>query len=75
MAPHQSFDKKSWKASVTERLTDWRERMSIIGANSVYAFLSGATLWPVVEAAQAGQPTAYMALPGSRGNQIRVTAA
>ena len=67
MAPQQAFDKESWKAKVSERLTNWRERMSAIGANSVYAFLSAATLWPVVEAVQAGQAAAYMALGGVLG--------
>ena len=67
MATQTSFDQKTWKERVAERLTNWRAKMSQLGAHSVYAFLSTATLWPVVEAAQSGHTAALMALGGVLG--------
>ena len=56
------FDIESWKTTVKERLRGWKERMNRAGVNSLYGFLSAATLWPVVEAARAGEWAALTAL-------------
>jgi len=57
-----AFDLSVWKAKVAERMEDWRPRMQRAGANSIYAFLSAATLWPVVEAARGGEWAAIAVL-------------
>lgn len=57
-----AFDLDTWKERTRERLRDWKPRMERAGVNSVYAFLSAAALWPVVEAAQAGNWAAVAAL-------------
>ncbi|MGH8068217.1 MAG: SUMF1/EgtB/PvdO family nonheme iron enzyme [Candidatus Entotheonellia bacterium] len=64
MAAEESFTQEAWKANIAERLQDWRSRMQQQGAPSVYAFLSAATLWPVVEAARGGEWTALTVLGG-----------
>jgi formylglycine-generating enzyme required for sulfatase activity len=56
------FDLETWKTKVSERLKNWRSRMNQVGATSTYAFLSAATLWPVVEAARGGEWAALAAL-------------
>jgi hypothetical protein len=58
------FDFETWKMKLAERLQGWRSRMQHVGTNSVYAFLSATTLWPVVEAAQKGEWAAFSALGG-----------
>lgn len=58
------FDLETWKATVAQRLQHWRSRMQQVGVDSVYAFLSAATLWPVVEKAHAGDWSALAALGG-----------
>jgi hypothetical protein len=45
-------------------LQHWRSRLQQHDAPSVYAFLSAATLWPVVEAARGGDWTALTVLGG-----------
>ncbi|MGH8057847.1 MAG: hypothetical protein ACREOH_11530, partial [Candidatus Entotheonellia bacterium] len=57
-----SFDLETWRVTASERLQHWRSRMQQAGVSSVYAFLSAATLWPVVEKAQAGDWSAVTAL-------------
>jgi hypothetical protein len=59
-----AFDLDTWKEQVGERLQGWRPRMQRAGVNSAYAFLSAAALWPVVEAARAGDWAALSALGG-----------
>ena len=61
-----AFDEKTWKEKIKERLTDWKGRMERAGVNSAYAFISAATLWPVVEAAKGGEWAALTALGGCR---------
>lgn len=56
------FDLETWKAKLNERLQGWRPRMRKTGVASIYAFLSAAALWPVVEAARAGDWGALTAL-------------
>ena len=57
-----SFDLTTWKASLATRLRGWLPRMQQAGVTSVYAFVSAASLWPVVEAAQHGEWAAAAAL-------------
>ncbi len=57
-----TFDRNFWQQRVRERLRGWRERWQRAGVSSVYAFLSAATLWPVVEAFREGHIAALMAL-------------
>ena len=64
MAAEESFTQEAWKANIAERLQHWRSRLQQQGAPSVYAFLSAATLWPVVEAARGGKWTALTVLGG-----------
>jgi prophage maintenance system killer protein len=64
MPSEEAFTQRTWKAKLSGRLQDWRARMQQYGAPSVYAFLSAATLWPVVEAARDGEWTALTALGG-----------
>ncbi|MEW5869481.1 MAG: SUMF1/EgtB/PvdO family nonheme iron enzyme [Chloroflexota bacterium] len=49
------FDLDTWKAQLAQRLPGWRARMQRAGVDSVYAFISAAALWPVVEAARGGE--------------------
>ncbi|MGE0680806.1 MAG: hypothetical protein AB7P69_07840 [Candidatus Binatia bacterium] len=58
------FDLTTWKATVRERLTNWRQRMQGFGVNSVYGSLCAMTLWPVVQAATGEDISAGMALGG-----------
>jgi hypothetical protein len=62
------FDLETWKAKVAVQLQDWRSRMKQAGAKSIYAFLSTASLWPVVEAARGGEWAALTALGGVVAN-------
>ena len=57
-----SFDEPTWKARLSERLRGWRERFASSGAQSVYGFLCGATLWPVAMAVKDGDLTALVKL-------------
>jgi len=57
-----TFDLSVWKERIQERLRGWRERMQDSGVNSLYGFLCTMTLWPVAEAARAGNWTALVAL-------------
>jgi len=57
-----AFDEQSWKEQVAERLQGWWGRWKRSGAHSLYAFISAAVLWPVVEAAQRGENTALAML-------------
>jgi formylglycine-generating enzyme required for sulfatase activity len=59
-----AFDLNTWKQKVNERLQDWKPRMEKAGANSVYAFLAAASVWPVVEASRSGEWAAMAALGG-----------
>ncbi len=60
-----SFDFNSWKQQLPTRLQGWRQRMGSFGINSIYATLCAASLYPVIEAMQAGQTvTAPVALAG-----------
>ncbi|MFQ5821924.1 MAG: NACHT domain-containing protein, partial [Candidatus Heimdallarchaeota archaeon] len=47
-----------------KRLKGWKKRMQQAGVNSVYAFVSASAIWPVVEAARAGDWGALTALGG-----------
>ncbi|MBI3942344.1 MAG: hypothetical protein HY326_04970 [Chloroflexi bacterium] len=59
-----AFDLHSWKQKVGQSLTDWQPRMQRAGVTSLYAFLSAASLWPVVEAVRGGEWAALAALGG-----------
>jgi len=63
-----AFDLNVWKEKVRERLRDWRPRMEQAGVSSVYAFLSAASLWPVIQAYQGGDLAAVFALANVLGN-------
>ncbi len=56
------FDLQTWKGRLRQRLPGWKVRMTQLGVNSVYATVSAAALWPVVEAAQRGEWAALAAL-------------
>ena len=68
------FDLETWKAKLSERLQNWRPRMNQIGAKSIYAFLSAATLWPVVEATRGSDwlaaPTALAGVLAGVGSNL-----
>ena len=49
------FDLEIWKEKLQARLPGWKAHMQAAGAHSLYGFLSALALWPLVEAAQAGQ--------------------
>jgi formylglycine-generating enzyme required for sulfatase activity len=57
-----AFDLDIWKAQVSRRMKGWKPRMQRAGVNSVYAFLSAAAMWPVVEAARSGEWVALAVL-------------
>lgn len=59
-----AFDLTIWQQKAGERLQAWRPRMQQVGVHSVYAFVSAAALWPVVQAAQQGEWAALAALGG-----------
>jgi hypothetical protein len=50
-----AFDPDRWKDNLRERLAGWWSRAERAGATSVYAGLSAAALWPLVEAARKGE--------------------
>jgi len=62
------FTVASWKQQIKERLTGWKARMQSAGVNSVYAFIATASVWPVVEAARAGDWAALTALGSMVGS-------
>lgn len=49
------FDLETWKQRLRDRLPDWKGQMQAAGSHSLYGFLSALALWPLVEAARAGQ--------------------
>ncbi len=61
--PHlMPFDLETWKARMPAQLRGWRKRMQKAKAESAYAFLAAATLWPVVQAAREGDWSALTVL-------------
>lgn len=50
-----TFDLGRWKKKLAEHLDGWWARVGRAGATSVYAGLSAAALWPLVEASQKGE--------------------
>lgn len=52
----------TWQNAVRPRFEGWKQRMERVGVTSIYNFLSAATLWPVVQAAQGGEWGALGAL-------------
>ena len=52
----------TWQNAIPAHLDGWKQRMQRAGATSLYHFLSAATLWPVVQAAQGGEWAAIGAL-------------
>jgi hypothetical protein len=44
-----TFTIEFWKMKLRDRLINWKSRMKRTGVSSVYAFISVATLWPIVE--------------------------
>lgn len=63
-----AFDLNFWKQQLREKLKGWKPRMQQAGATSVYAFLSAASLIPVLEAARNGEFAAFAALGALVGN-------
>ncbi|MGD2178454.1 MAG: SUMF1/EgtB/PvdO family nonheme iron enzyme, partial [Anaerolineae bacterium] len=62
-----AFDLRAWRDALKERLVGWKTRWVVLrdmGATQLYPYLAAAALWPVVEAVQQGDPTAWMALGG-----------
>lgn len=59
-----AFTLETWKTQLSERLQNWRQRMVGCGVDSVYAWLSAMTLWPVAQAATSGDVSAGVALGG-----------
>lgn len=57
-----AFDLNAWKERARNRLQGWKPRMQRAGVSSIYAFLSAAAIWPVVEAARSGEWAALAAL-------------
>ena len=60
-----SFD---WIQSVKKGLPGWKERMGRAGIKSSYTMVAASTLWPVAQAAQAGDWSALVALGTVGGN-------
>ena len=50
-----SFSLTSWKESFQSCLQGWRERMQQSGVESIYAFISAAAIWPVIQATTGGE--------------------
>ncbi len=59
-----AFDIDTWKEAFQEHLPGFRKRMKRAGVDSVYAALSAAALWPMIETAQRGDWSAAVALTG-----------
>lgn len=62
-----AFNLQAWRETLDERLVNWKARWIVfrdLGTAQVYPFLAAATLWPVAEAVQQGDPTAWMTLGG-----------
>ena len=59
-----TFSLDSWKKSLVEQMPGWQIRMQQAGVSSIYAFLSAATVLPVVEAMRQGEWAAASALGG-----------
>ena len=59
-----AFDLARWKDEFRKRLPGWKTRMQQAGVDSIYAFISAAALWPIVEAARGGNWAALSALGG-----------
>lgn len=57
-----AFDLEIWKNKVAEKLHDWKTRMDRAGVSSIYLFLSAVALYPIVEAARAGDLAAFTML-------------
>lgn len=56
------LDLETWKAKVSKRLRDWRSRLERTGVGSVYTFLAGVALEPVIQAARADKSAGLIAL-------------
>ena len=59
-----TFNLESWKNRLQQRLPGWQQRMQQAGVGSIYAFISAATVWPIVAAMQQGEWAAMSALGG-----------
>ena len=59
-----AFNFDTWKTRLHQQMPGWQLRMHQAGIGSIYAFLSAATVWPIVEAMQRGEWAAMSALGG-----------
>lgn len=59
-----AFTLVEWKKRVQENLVNWPGRMQQAGVNSIYAFISAASVWPIVQGMQQGEWAAMSALGG-----------
>jgi hypothetical protein len=60
-----AFDLDRWKEGLRAQLEGWWHRAKRAGVTSVYAGLSAATLWPLVEAARRGELTSVLLALGA----------
>jgi hypothetical protein len=60
-----TFDLDRWKEGLRAQLDGWWPRAKHASARSVYAGLSAATLWPLLEAAQKGELTSVLLALGT----------
>lgn len=61
---------QSWKASLRSRLPGWKKRLDRAGTNSVYYFLAGTSLLPIVEAAHRGDWGSLALLGSALGGAV-----
>jgi hypothetical protein len=63
-----AFDREAWGQALRQHLGDWWSQARATGVRSVYAGLSAAVLWPVIQAVQRGELLpAMVALAGVAG--------
>jgi formylglycine-generating enzyme required for sulfatase activity/energy-coupling factor transporter ATP-binding protein EcfA2 len=64
------FDIPRWKREIEKRLIGWQERMQQAGGNSIYYFLSGISLIPILNAVRDGDWSALLALSAGIGANL-----
>lgn len=64
------FNLDQWKASLKEKLQDWKERMERTGVNSAYYFLAGVSLLPVAQTVHSGDWSGLAVLGASLGGAV-----
>ena len=65
-----TFNFDQWKESIQHNLRGWKQRMEQAGTGSVYYFLAGVSLLPVIQAVHGGDWSGLSTLGATLGGAV-----